>query len=622
MAGIAGILLTHPDAEPGVGKARRLLDDDAVWEEIGLTAAIGHRAPSRAGRQGRVTLDDEHDIALVVDGEVFEVGGSKVESRPALRKLLIEEYLSRGPGFASRLNGFFTIGIVDRRGPQAKLVLTCDRVGSLPIYYSAEDGAFVFSSKLGLLAKSGLVQPESDLHAAADFFAFSFFLGDSTPFRNIRCLPPGATLVREGDSTEVDVTHAYFQVDRPFRSRKQCFDEVLDRFNHVVRRQVGAVRRTAIALTGGLDSRAVASAAVRAGLRPASLIHTVPDATDRGIAQSVAEACGFEHAWVPVGPHGLVENVEPFLEITGGLVGTLEPHTLCCLPALCDAAEIFVTGIGGEFSRAFYWAKESSLPAGNDSLARILFKKMNCVFTDDALSKKVFSAPELHRAPEKALESLARRLDALPRGLAPSAKLDLFYLHERLRKLLVVKGTAVVRSAVEIRHPFLDGPLLDLLWRLPEELRRTGALHRHLIARNHPALSRIPLTKTGEPMDSGYLGRLKKAVLGKGASGVLRLTRRRRAGWRPRGNYDYPHWTRGDLGAHLRGILMDDRTSDRGIYNPDGIRSLLEEHVSGAQDHTPRILSLAAFELGLRLADEGRDAFRKKERAEIGRRIA
>ena len=620
MAGIAGVLLPYPDVEPGLRRAHRLLDGDAVWEEIGLTAAIGHRAPSRCGREGRVTVDEPGEIALVVDGEVFEVGGAKVESRPALRKLLLEEYATRGPSFANRLNGFFTIAIVDRRGPQTRLVLACDRVGSLPIYYASENGAFVFSSKLGLLARSGLVGPEPDLDAAADLFAFSFFLGESTPFRNIRCLPPGTTLVREGDSTETHVA-PFFQDDRPFPSRKQCLDQVLDRFNQVVRRHVGAVRRTAIGLTGGLDSRAVASAAVRAGLRPASLIHTVPDATDREIARAVAEACGFEHAWVPVGPDGLVENVGPFLEITGGLVGTLEPHTLCCLPALCDAAEIFVTGIGGEFVRAFYWAKEKSLPRDNESLARLLFPKMNCVITNDELAQRIFAAPELHRTPERATERLSKRLDALPGGLAPAARLDLFYLHERLRKLLVVKGTTVVRSAVEIRHPFLDGPLLDLFWRAPEDLRRTGAIHRHLIARNHAGLSRIPLTKTGEPVDAGYLGRLKKAVLRKGASGILRLTRRQGAAWRPRGNYDYPDWTRGDLGAHLTNILMDERTSDRGIYRPDGIRDLVEEHVSGSQDHTPRILALAAFELGLRLADDGRDAFRK-DQAELDRRIA
>jgi asparagine synthase (glutamine-hydrolysing) len=601
-------------------RARRLLDGDAIWEEIGATAALGHRIPSRSGRSGRVTFDETGDIALVVDGEVLEVGGSRVESRPALRKLLIEEYLARGPGFSASLNGFFSIAVVDRRGPAPRLTLACDRVGSLPIYYASEQGTFVFSSKLGLLARSGILDPEPDLEAAADLFAFSFFLGDSTPFRNIRCLPPGSTLVREGRSTEVSSTRGYFQDDRPFRSRSRCMDEILARFNEVVRHQVGAVRRTAIGLTGGLDSRAVASAAVKAGLRPASLIHTVPDATDRAIAEKVAESCGFEHAWVAVGPEGLADHVNPFLDITGGLVGALEPHTLTCLPALCDAAQIFVTGIGGEFARAFYWSKEKSLPRGNDALARLLFQKMNCVMIDDAISRRIFSSPDLQDARARAAARIARTLEALPSGLSPAARLDLFYLNERLRTLLIVKGTMVVRSAVEVRHPFLDGPLLELIRRTPEDLRRTSALHGHLISRNHPVLTRIPLAKTGEPVNAGYMRGLPWTILRKGTRGIRRLAGRKPEAWRPRGNYDYRDWTRGELGAHLGAILMDERTRDRGLFRPDGIRWLFEEHVSGARDHTQRLLALGAFELGLRLADEGRDSFR--EQAELERRIA
>jgi hypothetical protein len=103
--------------------------------------------------------------------------------------------------------------------------------------------------------------------------------------------------------------------------------------------------------------------------------------------------------------------------------------------------------------------------------------------------------------------------------------------------------------------------------------------------------------------------RLGGALFRKGRTAFRLVTGRKAPGHRPRPSYDYDTWTRSDFGRFLGAVLLDDRARDREIFDPAEVRSLLESHFSGERDHTPRIHALAAFEMALRLADAGREAF-------------
>jgi asparagine synthase (glutamine-hydrolysing) len=57
------------------------------------------------------------------------------------------------------------------------------------------------------------------------------------------------------------------------------------------------------------------------------------------------------------------------------------------------------------------------------------------------------------------------------------------------------------------------------------------------------------------------------------------------------------HWIRNELKDLLMTVLLEPRTLQRGYFNPEGVRRLLEEHFSGRRVHSQRIWRLLMFEM-------------------------
>jgi asparagine synthase (glutamine-hydrolysing) len=54
---------------------------------------------------------------------------------------------------------------------------------------------------------------------------------------------------------------------------------------------------------------------------------------------------------------------------------------------------------------------------------------------------------------------------------------------------------------------------------------------------------------------------------------------------------------RHELKELILNVMLDPVTLQRGYFNPDGIRRLLDEHFQGRRDHSARIWRLFIFEL-------------------------
>jgi asparagine synthase (glutamine-hydrolysing) len=68
---------------------------------------------------------------------------------------------------------------------------------------------------------------------------------------------------------------------------------------------------------------------------------------------------------------------------------------------------------------------------------------------------------------------------------------------------------------------------------------------------------------------------------------------------RPKQGFGMPleHWMRREMKEDLPRLLLEPRTLQRGYFNPESVRSLLEEHFQGRRDHSGRIWLLLVFEL-------------------------
>lgn len=55
-------------------------------------------------------------------------------------------------------------------------------------------------------------------------------------------------------------------------------------------------------------------------------------------------------------------------------------------------------------------------------------------------------------------------------------------------------------------------------------------------------------------------------------------------------------WFRGPLRERMRAQVLGPRIADSGIFDMDYLKTLVDQHTSGARDHSPALWSLLMFE--------------------------
>jgi asparagine synthase (glutamine-hydrolysing) len=127
-----------------------------------------------------------------------------------------------------------------------------------------------------------------------------------------------------------------------------------------------------------------------------------------------------------------------------------------------------------------------------------------------------------------------------------------------------------------------------------------------VIKRSRPDLAQVPWDFTGLPasISATKIIRARRAYF-RARHEIEYLTR----GFIPsvvaqeRANYSL--WYRTVLRPWLEGMLLDKRTLERGYYNGEGLRQLIEEHTSGRRNHSIQFGLLLTFELWNRLFIDG-----------------
>ena len=165
---------------PGTPKNRIrkiLLDREAAFATTEALEPIAKGAPA-VFFDGMLFNEDELKHSI-----------SRDQSALSTESLLAHLYETSQTNFITRLNGAFAICIYNSF--EKELLLIRDRVGEKPLYWSYQNGKFLFANSLKSLLASGQIPQTADLEALSYYLTFGFIPQEKSPIAKIFKLQPG-----------------------------------------------------------------------------------------------------------------------------------------------------------------------------------------------------------------------------------------------------------------------------------------------------------------------------------------------------------------------------------------------------------------------------------------------
>ena len=214
------------------------------------------------GTQPMQTTDGQ--LAITYNGEIYnfkDLRSALCAHGVAFRtqsdtEVVLNAYREFGAKAVTRLRGMFAFAIHD--DISGELFLARDRLGIKPLYYYNDDRVFVAASEIKAIFASGLVRPELDRASIKNHFTYQFSIAPHTPFAHIYELPPAHTLrIAPGKKPHLE---RYWDINFPHAGDYESMDESywIPRFTDALQDAVAShsIGDVAIGsyLSGGIDS--------------------------------------------------------------------------------------------------------------------------------------------------------------------------------------------------------------------------------------------------------------------------------------------------------------------------------------------------------------------------------
>ncbi len=227
-------------------------------------------------------VDSETGVRLVFNGEIYNFKDLRIRLEKLNHNFLgksdsevvLRLYIENGLEFVNELNGMFAIAIWDPRTQATYLIR--DRFGQKPLYYLEKDGIFAFCSSAKALALSFEEKASIDVGYVSNYLGHGYVNDGSTPFKNIKALPPSSIGTFKDGKFEVnsywDYSRAFFPKNSAsFSETVVKLDELLD--STVAKLIDASDVRVGVLLSSGIDSSIIASKALKH--RPDTLLFTL-----------------------------------------------------------------------------------------------------------------------------------------------------------------------------------------------------------------------------------------------------------------------------------------------------------------------------------------------------------
>ena len=558
-------------------------------------------------------FNEDRSVAVILNGEIYnyrelrtqlEKRGHAFRSASDTEVLphLYEEY---GDEMVRHLNGMFAFALWDSK--RRRLLIARDRFGEKPLYWGVFGNTLLFASEPKVLLAHRSVKPSLNLQALRHYLSVDYVPAPLSIYEGINKLPAAHRLTLEHGRVNVECYWrlSYKTVD-PIPSEHDAAERLRELMADAVRMRLVSDVPLGVLLSGGVDSSTVAALAVRASseaVKTFSISFAEASFDESAYARGVAKFLGTDHH-----EERLSANLAANLvgEIGAWMDEPFSDPSLVPTYLLSRFTRKHVTvalgGDGGDELFAGYqmyaghrWAEiykhvPSVLRAGLvEPLVRLLpVKTKNLSFDYKALrfiNGAKYDAVARHHVwfgsftPEEQRELLTADVLGATDGdiyaqarqfasecenndlVAQMQNVDTrLYLAE---DILTKVDRASMAVSLEVRAPFLDPRVAEFAASLPCNYKLRGLKTKYI---------------------------LKKAVHDLLPSFV---TRRGKKGF----GVPVAEWLKVKLRPLARDLLSPERVRRAGVFNPEYVARLQDEHERGIANHRKLLWTLLMFEL-------------------------
>lgn len=526
MCGIAGVVWKSSRAEDIQSVCAEMLlrmehrgpDDEGFFIEasdgLGLVhARLAILDLSAAGHQPMKSRDGRYTI--VFNGEIYNFR----ELRDELEQLgvsfrsdsdtevLLESFARYGSECVHKLVGMYAFAIWDSQS--SELFAARGPFGIKPFYFWATEKGFAFSSEMRSLLAAGMATPRLDGKSLFEYLVSGTPQEPDTLIQGIKTLPPGHTLTVKDGRTEI---RRFWEIKFPKSQMTKDEAVVATRkaLEASIQRHFVSDVPVGIFLSGGIDSTAILALAKAMGfenLHTFCITFNEKEFDEGPVARRTADHFGATHHEWNLTPEIAFELLPEFTRAIDQ--PSIDGFNVYCVSKFArrEGLKVVLSGLGGDEIFGSYpsfsvipnmmrWHRRVAfVPFARQILRAILpsissnhrVRRLGHFLGTDGSSLDAYKAMRGTFTVDDASRLLARfgfdssscvSTESLGSNIEKFELSDQISYHELTRYMLnqLLRDSDVMSMAngLELRVPFVDSELVDVIGRITSQLRLTS----------------------------------------------------------------------------------------------------------------------------------------------------
>lgn len=594
-------------------------DDDGIYLNERNSLSLGQTRLSildisNAGHQPMT--HNATGVKIIFNGEIYNYlelkknliqDGFKFVSNTDT-EVLISTYLKYGLDMFKKINGIFSFAIWDPRNES--LLITRDKSGVKPLYYSNSDDNFIFSSEIkSMLPLIG--RKELNRNSLNKYLTYLYCPGNETPIKSIFKMNPADVFIIRGGKIvkKLNFNDKFSKaIKKSTLDFKEQVAQTQNKLRSAVHRQMISDVPLGAFLSGGLDSTAVVALAkeknpdIQCFTIDSSLDNqNSKDNDDLNYAKIASEKLDVSLNIVEVSPRQMANDFERMIWHLDEPIADFSALNVLYISELArkNGMKVLLSGVGGDDiftgyrrhqalnlehlwswlpykTRKFISRLSLNLDNRSTTQRRIskvfanahlsknerlinYFSWINQEMIDSLYSDDFKNEPKFSNANVPMLDFLGK-LDSNLSQMEKMLQLEQrFFLADHN---LIYTDKMSMANGVEVRVPFLDNEFLDFVDQIPINFK---------IRRN----------KT-------------KWIFKKSMEGIVpnEIIHRKKVGF----GVPLRNWMEKDFSELMHSILSKNNLNKLGIFDPKKVSQLLIDNKSGKIDANYTILSIMAIE--------------------------